>query len=68
MAYALVAIGGLVFASAALFNFLPLGTTSMLLSSGTIAVLSCAVGVEVTGAVALILTEFLDQTLLRGRE
>jgi multicomponent Na+:H+ antiporter subunit B len=68
MAYALVAIGGLVFASAALFNFLPFGTTSMLLSSGTIAVLSCAVGVEVTGAVALILTEFLDQTLLRGRE
>jgi multicomponent Na+:H+ antiporter subunit B len=68
MAYALVAIGGLVFASAALFNFLPFGTTSMLLSSGTIALLSVAVGVEVTGAVALILTEFLDQTLLRGRE
>jgi multicomponent Na+:H+ antiporter subunit B len=68
MAYALVAIGGLVFAGAALFNFLPYGTTSMLLSSGTIALLSCAVGVEVTGAVALILTEFLDQTLLRGRE
>jgi multicomponent Na+:H+ antiporter subunit B len=68
MAYALVAIGGLVFASAALYNFLPFGTTSMLLSSGTIAVLSVAVGVEVTGAVALILTEFLDQTLLRGRE
>ena len=68
MAYALVAVGGLVFASAAMFNFLPLGTTGMLLSSGTIALLSVAVGVEVTGAVALILTEFLDQTLLRGRE
>jgi multicomponent Na+:H+ antiporter subunit B len=68
MAYALVAIGGLVFAGVALFNFLPYGTLSMLLSSGTIALLSCAVGVEVTGAVALILTEFLDQTLLRGRE
>jgi multicomponent Na+:H+ antiporter subunit B len=68
MAYALVAIGGLVFASVAMFNFLPLGTTGMLLSSGTIVVLSVAVGVEVTGAVALILTEFLDQTLLRGRE
>jgi multicomponent Na+:H+ antiporter subunit B len=68
MAYALVAVAGLVFAGVALFNFLPYGTTSMLLSSGTIALLSCAVGVEVTGAVALILTEFLDQTLLRGRE
>jgi multicomponent Na+:H+ antiporter subunit B len=68
LAYGLIAIGGLVFATVAIFNFLPFGTTSMLLSSGTIAVLSCAVGVEVTGAVALILTEFLDQTLLRGRE
>ena len=64
MAYALVAIGGLVFAGAALENFLPFGTSGQLLSSGTIAVLSCAVGVEVTGAVALILTELLDQTLL----
>jgi multicomponent Na+:H+ antiporter subunit B len=68
MAYALVAIGGLVFASAALANFLPLGTSGELLSSGTIAVLSVAVGVEVTGAVALILTEFLDQTLLGAAE
>lgn len=68
MAYALVAIGGLVFAGVALYNFLPFGTSGQLLSSGTIALLSCAVGVEVTGAVALILTEFLDQTLLRGSE
>jgi multicomponent Na+:H+ antiporter subunit B len=68
MAYALVAVGGLVFSSVALFNFLPFGTTGNLLSSGTIAILSVAVGVEVTGAVALILTEFLDQTLLRGSE
>ena len=68
LAYALVAIGGLVFASAALANFLPLGTSGELLSSGTIAVLSVAVGVEVTGAVALILTEFLDQTLLGAAE
>jgi multicomponent Na+:H+ antiporter subunit B len=64
MAYALVAVGGLVFAGAALENFLPFGTSGQLLSSGTIAVLSVGVGLEVTGAVALILTEFLDQTLL----
>jgi len=64
MAYALVAVGGLVFAGAALENFLPFGTSGQLLSSGTIVVLSVGVGLEVTGAVALILTEFLDQTLL----
>jgi hypothetical protein len=64
MAYALVAIGGLVFAGAALENFLPFGTTGRPLSSGIIALLSIGVGLEVTGAVALILTEFLDQTLL----
>jgi multicomponent Na+:H+ antiporter subunit B len=68
LAYALVAIGGLVFSGAALANFLPFGTTGELLSSGTIAVLSVGVGLEVTGAVALILTEFLDQTLLRSAE
>jgi multicomponent Na+:H+ antiporter subunit B len=64
LAYALVALGGLVFAGVALYNFLPFGTTGQLLSSGTILVLSVSVGVEVTGAVALILTELLDQTLL----
>jgi multicomponent Na+:H+ antiporter subunit B len=68
LAYALVAVGGLVFAGVALFNFLPFGTNGQLLSAGTIPVLSVAVGIEVTGAVALILTEFLDQTLLKGGE
>jgi multicomponent Na+:H+ antiporter subunit B len=68
LSYALVAIGGLIFAGTALENFLPFGTSGQLLSSGTIAVLSVGVGLEVTGAVALILTEFLDQTLLRDGE
>jgi multicomponent Na+:H+ antiporter subunit B len=68
LAYALVAVGGLVFAGAALENFLPFGTSGQLLSSGTIAILSVGVGLEVTGAVALILTEFLDQTLLGSGE
>jgi multicomponent Na+:H+ antiporter subunit B len=66
LAYALVAVGGLVFAGTALYNFLPLGTTGQMASSGTIVVLSVAVGVEVTGAVALILTELLDQALTRS--
>jgi multicomponent Na+:H+ antiporter subunit B len=68
LAYVLVALGGLVWASAALANFLPLGINGALLSSGTIALLSVSVGVEVTGALALILTEFLDQTLLEGAQ
>ena len=65
-AFALVALGGLVFAAAAMENFLPFGTTASLLSGGTIPVLNLAVGVEVTGAVTLILTEFVDQALVRG--
>jgi multicomponent Na+:H+ antiporter subunit B len=65
-AFALVAIGGLVFAGAAMANFLALGVTGQLLSGGTILVLEVAVGVEVAAALTLILTELLDQALVRG--
>lgn len=64
-AFALVAIGGLVFAAAAMENFLGFGTRGSLLSGGTIPLLNVAVGVEVAGAITLILTEFLDQAMLR---
>jgi multicomponent Na+:H+ antiporter subunit B len=64
-AYVLVAIGGIVFGTVAMANFLGFGTEGSLLSGGTIPVLNAAVGVEVTGAVTLIITEFLDQALLR---
>jgi len=67
-AYMLVAIAGLVFGVAAMDNVLPLGTTGSLLSGGTVPVLSVAVGVEVTAAVTLILSELVDQMMLRGRE
>jgi multicomponent Na+:H+ antiporter subunit B len=67
-AYALVAIGGLVFATAAMANFLPFGSQGSILSGGTIALLNAAVGVEVFAAVTLILTELLDQALLRHGE
>jgi multicomponent Na+:H+ antiporter subunit B len=66
LAYALVAIGGLVFAVAVMANFLELGTAGKILSGGTIPVLSVAVGVEVTGALTLVFSEFLEQMLLRG--
>jgi multicomponent Na+:H+ antiporter subunit B len=65
-AFVLVAIGGLIFGVAAMANFLPLGTQGSLLSGGTIPVLNVLVGIEVAGALALIVTEFLDQVLRRG--
>jgi multicomponent Na+:H+ antiporter subunit B len=64
-AYGLVAVGGLLFGVAAMDNFLPTGTAGSLLSAGTVPVLSVAVGVEVTAAITLILTEFVDQVMLR---
>jgi multicomponent Na+:H+ antiporter subunit B len=67
-AYILVAVAGLVFGAAAMDNVLPTGTTGSLLSGGTVPVLSVAVGVEVTAAVTLILSEFVDQMLLRRGE
>ena len=62
--FLVLALGGLVAAGALLQNVLPLGTSGMLLSAGTIPVGNVAVGVEVAGAVALIFAEFLEQALL----
>lgn len=64
-AYALIAIGGLIFGVAALANFLPLGAPGNLLSAGMIPLLNVAVGLEVAGAFTLLVSEFLDQALLR---
>ncbi len=63
--YALIAVGGLVFGVAALYNFLPLGTPGDLLSAGMIPLLNVSVGLEVAGAFTLVVSEFLDQALLR---
>jgi multicomponent Na+:H+ antiporter subunit B len=63
--FAALAIGGLIAAGATLQNFLPLGTSGMLLSAGTIPVGNVAIGIEVAGAVALIVAEFLEQALLQ---
>jgi multicomponent Na+:H+ antiporter subunit B len=67
-AYTLVALAGLVFGVAVMDNVLPFGTSGSLLSGGTVPVLSVAVGVEVTAAVTLILSELVDQMMLRGRD
>lgn len=66
--YALIGLGGMVFASAFFKNFLGLGTPGELVSAGTIPLNSMAVGLEVTGAFVLVWSEFLEQTLVvRGR-
>ena len=64
----LIAIGGLIFGASFLENFLPLGVTGDLFSAGTYMPLYIAVGLEVAGAVLVILGELLDQALLTSEE
>jgi multicomponent Na+:H+ antiporter subunit B len=66
--YVVVGLVALATGSAFLFNWLPLGTAGDLLSSGTIFVLNLIVGLAVAAGLALLLSEFLEQTLeVRGR-
>jgi multicomponent Na+:H+ antiporter subunit B len=67
-AYALLGVGGLIFAGIYLKNFLALGIPGHLLSAGTMPLNSIAVGLEVMGAFLLIWTEFLDQSLIVARD
>jgi multicomponent Na+:H+ antiporter subunit B len=62
--YALIGLGGLIFAGTFLKNPLPLGTPGMLLSAGMMPLNSIAVGLEVAGAFLVVWTEFLDQTMI----
>ena len=66
--FALVGIGGLVFAGTFFHNFLPLGTPGTLLSGGTMPISNIAVAIEVAGACVLLWTEFLDQAIVIGGE
>ncbi|MBO0728945.1 MAG: hypothetical protein J2P57_06770, partial [Acidimicrobiaceae bacterium] len=64
-AFAAIGISALAVGAAYLHNVLPLGTSPGAIdSSGTIALISFFVGVEVATAFLLIVTELLDQTLL----
>ena len=65
--YALVGLGGLVFAGVFFKNFLPLGIPGHLLSGGQIDVASVAVSLEVSGAFLVAWSEFLDQAILVRR-
>jgi multicomponent Na+:H+ antiporter subunit B len=65
--FALVGVGGLVFAGSLFENFIDTGTSGSLLSGGTIPLSNLAVGLEVAGAIVLVLVELLDQVVLRRR-
>lgn len=68
MGYALIGLGGLVFAGVFFKNFLPLGIPGHLLSAGQIDVASVAVGLEVSGAFLVGWSEFFDQAILVRHE
>jgi multicomponent Na+:H+ antiporter subunit B len=65
--YALVGLGGLVFAGVLFKNFLPQGIAGHLLSGGQMDVASVAVGIEVSGAFLVAWSEFLDQAIIVNR-
>jgi multicomponent Na+:H+ antiporter subunit B len=66
--YVVTGLFGLVAAGAFLTNALPLGAPGTLLSAGTIPVINVAVGLEVAAGFTLLLSEFLEQTLVMGPE
>ncbi len=61
--YIVVGLAGLLTGMAFLQNVLPLGQVGAVDSSGTIVVISVAVGLEVGAAFVLLMIEFLEQTL-----
>jgi multicomponent Na+:H+ antiporter subunit B len=66
-AYVVVGVLGVLSGSAFLANLLGPGTTGDLVSGGVIPVLSVSVGVGVAAAIVLLVSEFLEQTLLIHR-
>jgi multicomponent Na+:H+ antiporter subunit B len=63
--YAAVGIAALIAGAAYLENVVDLGTTGTLASSGTIAILNAATGLEVAAALVLIFHEFLEEVMAR---
>lgn len=62
-AYALIGIAPLLLGVPLLTNVLPLGTTGDVFSSGTIALISACVGVEVTAAFLLVAYTYLEEII-----
>lgn len=66
--YAVVGFVALAFSAPFLTNVLPLGKTGDVFSSGTIAVISSLVGVEVAAAFMLVTYEYLREILAREKD
>jgi multicomponent Na+:H+ antiporter subunit B len=65
--FVMIGFLGLLAGAAFLQNVLPLGQPGMLVSAGTIPLINLAVGLEVAGGFVLLLSEFLEQTLVVRR-
>jgi multicomponent Na+:H+ antiporter subunit B len=65
--YALIGMGALFAGANYLTNFMPLGTTGYINSSGTIGTISVAVAFEVSGGVVLVMQSYLEE-VLEGQE
>lgn len=63
--YVLIGLTGLLIGAPFLTNFLPLGKTGDVFSSGTIALISACIGFEVTAAFLLVGYSFLEE-IIRG--
>jgi multicomponent Na+:H+ antiporter subunit B len=67
-AYVITGLAGVLAGSAFLANIAPLGTFNTLSSSGTVAVLNLAIGMEVACGIVVLLARFLDQAVEIGEE
>jgi multicomponent Na+:H+ antiporter subunit B len=61
--YAIIGTSALFAGTAFLTNWIPLGQTGSLFSSGTIACISIAVGLEVSGSFVLVLHSYLKEII-----
>lgn len=66
-AYAIIGLAALAVGVPFLTNILPLGATGNVFSSGTIALISSCVGIEVTAAFTLVIFEYLREILSRDK-
>jgi len=66
-AYALIGLAALAFSAPFLTNIIPLGQTGNVFSSGTIALISACVGIEVSAAFMLTIFEYLREILSRRK-
>lgn len=66
--YAIIGFVGLLIGAPFLTNVIPLGQTGDVFSSGTIAVISTCVGIEVTAAFILVTYEYLREILERKKK